>query len=373
MEKIKTYTGYLLLLALLSALLLPACQEEYIAELDNVEPLLVVDGLITDNPGPHQVRLSLSNRFQDEAGLTPVSNAVLYIESDDGLRTELQADPLVPGTYLTPADFRGVAGKSYTLHIETPDGEVYRSAPQMMTERLCVDSVYIESGQMVFYRKSRMSNNVYRVPVEGFNFFLRSAPANGDEQHFRFRSFNYMQWTQPVGDAAYWINWWRWDATDFIGKDLGRASNSEPSPQQIGFLPLFNQDFFYFGFNSSEDSLDGVILHSARVLTNRIYSLNDASHAFHKARNEQLNNEGRFFDPIASQPLGNIRCISDPEKIALGHFETSAEIEFTYRVVTNFIEGTRILEPIESFSPEPSQGRIFVGPPNHALPPWWIP
>ena len=369
MEAVKTPLRLLLLMALL----LPACQEEYFTELDNVESLLVVDGLITDNPGPHQVRLSFSNRFQDEAGMNPVSNAVLYIESDDGVRTELQADPLAPGTYLTPADFRGVAGKSYTLHIDTPEGEVYRSDPQIMTERLSVDSVYIEYGQMVFYRKSRMSNNVYRVPVEGFSFFLRSAPADGDEQHFRFRSINYMQWTLPVGDVAYWINWWQWDATDFLGKDLGKASSREPSAQQVGFLPLANQDFFYFGFNPTEDSLEGAILHSARVLSNRVYSLNDDSHAFHKARNEQLNNEGRFFDPIASQPLGNIRCISNPEKIALGHFETSAEVVFTYQVVSNFTEGTRHLVPIESFEPKPIQGRMLVGPPNYTLPPWWIP
>jgi hypothetical protein len=367
-KKTKTISGHFLLLILL----MPACQEVYLAELDNVEPLLVVDGLITDNPGPHQVRVSFSNRFQDEAGMNPISNAALHIESGDGLRTELHEDPLAPGTYLTPGDFSGMAGTAYILHIETPDGETYRSDPQMMTERLSVDSVYIESGQMVFYRKSRMSNTVYRVPVEGFNFFLRSEPANGDEQHFRFRSFNYMQWTFPAGDFAYWINWWQWDATDFLEKDLGKAS-SEPSAQQVGFLPLANQDFFYFGFNLTEDSLKGAILHSARVLSNRIYSLNDDSHAFHKARNEQLNNEGRFFDPIASQPLGNIRCTSDPEKIALGHFETSAEVAFTYRVVTNFTEGTRHLVLLESFEPKPRQGRMLVGPPNYTLPPWWIP
>ena len=372
MEAVKTPLRLLLLMALL----LPACQEEYFTELDNVEPLLVVDGLITDKPGPHLVRVSRSNRFQDEEGMNPVSNAVLYIESDDGVRTELQESPQTSGNYLTPADFRGVAGKSYTLHIETSDGEVYRSAPQMMTERLSVDSVYIESGQKVFYRQSSVSNNVYRVPIEGFNFFLQSGPAKGDEQHFRFRAINYMQWTRPVGDFGYWACWWQWDATAFLGKDLGSASSSEPSAQQIGFLPLFNQDFFYFGFNIYErDSLEDVaIIHNARVHTNIIYSLNDDSHAFHKARNEQLNNEGRFFDPIASQPLGNIRCVSDPEKMALGLFEASAEIEFTYQVVTNFTEGTRHLEPIESFRPEPSLGEVLVGPPDYnPPPPWWIP
>ena len=360
-------------MALLLALLLPACQEEYIAELDNMEPLLVVDGLITDNPGPHQVRLSLSNRFQDEAGLNPVSNAVLYIESDDGIRTELHEDPLNPGTYLTSGDFKGVAGTAYILHIETPEGEVYRSAPQIMTERLSVDSVYIEYGQMVFYRKSRISNNVYRVPVEGFNFFLRSAPANGDEQHFRFRSINYMQWILPISDVAYMACWWQWDATAFLGKDLGRASRLEPGAQQIGFLPLNHDGFFYFGFHPTEGILEEAIVHNARVLTNKIYSLNDDSHAYHDARNDQLNNEGRFFDPIASQPLGNIRCISDPDKKALGLFEASAEVVFTYRVVTNFTEGTRHLVPIESFRPFPNLGSIWIGPPNYALPPWWIP
>jgi hypothetical protein len=368
MEQIRTTLRHLLLLALL----MTACQEEYIADLDNMEPLLVVDGLITDNPGPHQVKLAHSNKFQDVAGRSPVSYATLYIESSDGLRTELQENPLAPGTYLTPDDFRGVAGISYVLHIETADGETYRSDPQMMTERVSVDSIYIEKGQQVFYRQSRMSDNMYRLTVEGFNFFLQSGPASGEEQHFRFRSLNYMQWTEPVGDVAYLSSWWQWDATPFIGADLGVASRNEPGPQLIGFLPLANQDFFFFGFNPTEDSLQNVTVHSARVLTNLIYSLNDDSHAFHKARNDQLNNEGRFFDPIASQPLGNVRCISDPGKMALGFFEASAEVEFTHRLVTNFTEGTRTLEPIASFRPEPRQGIMLVGPPNYILPPWWI-
>jgi hypothetical protein len=354
------------------ALLFQACQEEYFAKLDNLEPFLVVDGLITDKPGPHKVRLSLSGRFQEEMGTIHVSDAHVMIEAGDGVITEMMEDPWSPGTYLTPADFRGLPGNTYILHIETAEGEVYQSKPQRMNDPVIVDSVFIEQGKMVFYRQSNVSNAIYRVPLDGYNVFFQSDPGNGEEVYFRFQTLNYMQWVIPLSDVSYLSCWWQWDVSSFFGSDLGKSSRNEPGPKHIGFLPMSSNDYFYFGYNLTDDSLKDAVVHSARVLTNRIYTLNNESYAFHKSKNDQLNNEGRFFDPIASQPYGNMICISDPGKMALGIFEVSAEVSFTHRLISNFIEGTRYLELLDPFNPQPSQGHMFTGPPNFARPEWWI-
>lgn len=357
---------------LLTAISLSACQEEYFARLDNLDPVLVVDGLITNNSGPHKVRLSLSNRFQDEAGANPVSGASLVIEAGDGVLTELSEDPTATGTYLTPAEFTGVPGQTYTLHIQTPDGEKFQSIPQTMNDPVNIDSVFIEEGRMLFYRKSNMSNTMYTIRVEGVNVFLHATPEDDNDAFFRFRSLNYMQWIIPVGDASYWSCWWQWDVTNFYGADLGKASRNEPVSQQVGFIPFSSNDFFYFGYNHTEDSLEKAVVQSVRVLTNDIYTLNGDSYAFHKAKNEQLNNEGRFFDPIASQPYGNIRCISDPEKRVLGIFEVSSMVRFSHRLVTNFEERTIHIQRLDSFNPDPAQGMVFTAPPNYPQPAWWI-
>jgi hypothetical protein len=54
---------FLLIMALLVAV--ASCIDEYWPELDKYEHLLVVDGLITDDPGPYLIRLSLTSNVKD--------------------------------------------------------------------------------------------------------------------------------------------------------------------------------------------------------------------------------------------------------------------------------------------------------------------
>jgi hypothetical protein len=48
--------------------------------------------------------------------------------------------------------------------------------------------------------------------------------------------------------------------------------------------------------------------------------------------NAQLLSEGKMFDPIATQLVGNIKCVTDPNKKTFGFFETSAVSHISCRV-----------------------------------------
>jgi hypothetical protein len=89
---------------------------------------LVVDGLITTEPGPHTVTLTLtqppSNTYENRQF---VSGAQLRVVTNDD--TIVLAER-APGRYATPSGWQAETGKSYTLFIALANGRTYRSETQ---------------------------------------------------------------------------------------------------------------------------------------------------------------------------------------------------------------------------------------------------
>jgi hypothetical protein len=77
-----------------------------------------------------------------------------------------------------------------------------------------------------------------------------------------------------------------------------------------------------------------------RILYLKQYTLNNEAYLYYKSLDEQIQSEGKLFDPIAAQLNGNIKCITDPEKKAIGFFEASSVSYSAYMVdfrnLTNF-------------------------------------
>jgi Domain of unknown function (DUF4249) len=113
---------------------------------------LVVDGLITDEPGPYTVKLSMSSKIESflEFSTRPVSLAKVTIFDNEGNSELLDEINDGDGIYQTKPDgIRGVIGREYSIRIETYEGEVYESIPDKMNPVGKVDSVYytLESFQ----------------------------------------------------------------------------------------------------------------------------------------------------------------------------------------------------------------------------------
>ena len=98
-----------------------SCVEPYEYELidEVVLPLIVVDGLLTDEEKTHSVRLSYTSGL----GITnqrTINEATVTIENSDGdsvILTERQ-----PGNYVTSSTYRGIVGESYRLRIKMKNG-----------------------------------------------------------------------------------------------------------------------------------------------------------------------------------------------------------------------------------------------------------
>lgn len=355
--KIKTNkTPIILLLAILLA---SGCQEEYHPDIDMSARVLVVDGLITDQNGPHVIKLSLAGRFQQEEIANPVTGAMLTISSNDG--TEVTLKETSPGNYETPAHFFGRPGYAYVLDIETDDGFQYRSAPQTMRESIAVDSIIGQFGEAVFYNRSSISHRIYQTTIQGTYTYVQTSSGKDKPANYRFVSSIYLQHAVPISDVTVDLCWIKKSHNDFLGTDISTSGHMAGARQVMGFAPYFPNQIKYLGL------LDTLLFDNTRVFINKIYTLNDASFAYHKAKNEQINTSGRFFDPIASQPPGNMTCINDPKKMVLGLFEASPEMSFTYRIKTDYVSRQTVVEMINSMDHVPDEGCL-----RNLYPDFWV-
>jgi hypothetical protein len=91
---------------------------------------LVVEGMITDQPGPYEVKISKTISVQSQLGApTGVSGATVVIKDDRG-----NSETLVEkssGSYYTNT-FKGEVGKTYSISISTSEGNTYESIPEKM-------------------------------------------------------------------------------------------------------------------------------------------------------------------------------------------------------------------------------------------------
>ncbi len=133
----------LLLLCLLS---ITSCIDRINIEVpDSYSSQLVVDGVITDEPGPYTVRLTKSVRVEKFLPLSQESVAKARLTISDNVGNSEVLTEKEPGFYLTKAGgMQGVVGRAYSLRIETAEGKIYESEPDRMNPVGEVDSLYYQ-------------------------------------------------------------------------------------------------------------------------------------------------------------------------------------------------------------------------------------
>ena len=105
---------------------------------------LVVEGVITDEPGPYTVKLSLASPADGFLKFTKPVTATQVTLFDNAGNAEVMNE-IETGTFQTkPNGMRGVIGREYFIRVETRDGKTYESLPDRMNPVGSVDSLYYE-------------------------------------------------------------------------------------------------------------------------------------------------------------------------------------------------------------------------------------
>jgi len=169
-----------LLLFFLNLLLMSSCIDRINIEVpDSYSSQLVVDGVITDEPGPYTVRLTRSVRIEkflkySQENVTK-SNVTIF-DNLGNLEVLIEKEP---GVYQTKANgIQGIVGRSYSIKIETEEGKVYESEPDKMNPVGEVDSLYYQFESYLPIKDQERY---------GFRFYADSQSATEEDVFLRLK------------------------------------------------------------------------------------------------------------------------------------------------------------------------------------------
>lgn len=248
---------------------LTSCVKEIELELNDSEPKLVVEALVTDNIEPFKVKLTLLSPFFDQSGEKYVTNAQVYIYDDLGNWDTLTYTQ--NGVYATPINQQGVPGRTYTMIA------VYNGVEYTATETMQPKS-YIDTVSYIYNEGSAFID-------EGYNVILNFQEDGSYTNYYRF-SF-YKNDTLQTDPFKY-----------FVVDDVPVQGNYIAAQVPYNYQPG----------------------DSARVILQNITS---KYYLYLTAISTQIQSSGGPFDPIPANPPTNIN------NGALGFFAVVAKDEMT--------------------------------------------
>jgi len=311
----KSSIGIIIISAMLAFAAI-GCEERFLPEIDSkYDEVLVVDGMITSDPGPYVIKLSLSSAL-DQPNLTPVGGYNMTIIDDLG-NSEACVETET-GVYRSSADgMHGIPGRKYKLLFQSPQGKSYASDFEELKEPVEIEAIYpeVESSQVDFYP--------YDLP--GYQFYLDAAQAPSDssyfmwylEETFRYESdfkiyFSYYdRVVHPVQNHDTLKVCWRTDKVN----GFYLMSTSQLSSPKITRFPLN-----YVPTDDRRLSIRYSLLAQQFVLTNKAYK-------YWKSTIEQNINNGELYTKQLYQVRGNISNLNDDQESIFGYFFAAAKTQ----------------------------------------------
>ena len=146
------------------------CIEEFQAETQALETLLVVDALITDELKRHEVELTRVSAFEEEDPSVEGGASVQIVDSQGTIFRFTETEP---GLYRSETAFAAAQDRTYSLEISTVDGKEYKSRAVRTPNSVPIGDVKAE-------------RIITDLEEEGVGIFLNN-DANGSEpSYFRF-------------------------------------------------------------------------------------------------------------------------------------------------------------------------------------------
>ena len=280
------------------------CITQFLPETDEDPNLVVVEGLITDQPEVNTVRLSRSMPLGKTATLKPLKGCIVSITDDVGNRFYLN-ESNTAGTYQTdPSIFRGIVGRKYTLHININNSfetnYTYESLPMEMRAVPPIDSLYYE--KVVIHEQDEN----HRME-EGSQVYLNAFDPNGKCNFYRWDYVETWKFQLPyyVPNQTCWIT--------SNSSDINIKNTSVLSEARVTRLPV--------KFISNET--DRLELRYS-ILVNQ-FSVGEDEFSYWEKLQNISENVGGLYDIVPSSIPGNIFCVEDPGEQVLGYFSVSAK------------------------------------------------
>jgi hypothetical protein len=285
---------------ILLILILTGCITQFVPQTTEDQQLLVVEGLITNQPGSNKIILSRSLPLGMRNVAKPLSGCSVSVSDDAGesfgfIETE-------PGIYVSdPSEFQGEIGRFYTLHIF--DGEnsnlSYESIPMELKPVPGIDSIY--------YEKVLVEEGSGGIPLEeGCKVYIDTFDPENKCEFFRWEYSETWEFHLPymVPNSICWLS----ENSNIINiKNTSVLQETRISK------------FLINSISAQTDRLS----QKYSMLINQ-YSLTEDEFLYWEKLQNISEQVGGLYDMIPSSVPSNIYCLDNPNEKVLGYFSVSA-------------------------------------------------
>jgi Domain of unknown function (DUF4249) len=360
--KTKFLLYFLKLSVLMSACITPISDFEQIAS----KKFLVIEAAVSDQPGPHEVKLYFSSEKIEDGIFIPIIKAKVYVMDEKGVREEF-VEGTLEGTYFSSSKFVGRVGSTYTLNIETTDGKKYQSLPETMKSVPEIENLITRFEVNDNYGKG----DERRV---GFNIYLdfQDPAISGDNYQWYWKHYQRTFICETCVDEKY----------DPFRKACVPIPFDDPDGLPGIVTYLCDGDCWDISFSTDLNVFSDTYLNGQRVTGKRVarvpydgdspYYLQFEQRAITKntynhyqSLKAQTQNNGTLFDvPAETKFSFNVKSTTNPEEKILGHFDVYAVRKRIF-YIDRTIGVPKDELPVKNIPPgKPPKGKGFFIPPR---------
>lgn len=158
-----------------------SCEDVIELDLTNVPPQVVIEGFVTDGPGPYLVKISTTVDFYDPNTFPLQENAVVVLSDDQGNEETLTETS--PGIYQT-ANIQGERGVTYTLEVQL-EGIIYTATSKMPDQLIPLDSLIVNfEEESLFFDEGYYATAFFNDPPDVDNYYRLQVLVNGEVYFF---------------------------------------------------------------------------------------------------------------------------------------------------------------------------------------------
>lgn len=265
--------------------LICACEKVVTLDLDERDPRIVVDALLTNENTTHYVKLTKTSKytFKYTPAMAEVEKGATVIITDNTGLTDTLTE-VSPGNYATHiGKMQGVVGRSYKIDIYTTAGKHFTSNMEEMVDVPKIDSIYFE----------RDKNDISPENPKQYKFRIycnMHDPANVENYYLRSVSY---YWAKQWHDNIQW-NW------------------------------VFNDKYFnglYLQKTMIQENYGGVDW----IFRLNQYSLNKNAYKFWLQVHLQTMETDSDLTNTSVPLIGNVYNANNPSDYTLGYFQVSAK------------------------------------------------
>ncbi len=339
-----------------------SCKDIFDADdIESVEKIPVILGSVYEGETP-AVTLTWASSYLDDK-IEYIHDATVEVRDDLGNSTAMVETER--GKYVAvDSSFIGLAGRSYVLHVVTPDGREYESSSELISRGPEIDSLYAEVVHRTDYLTG-VYGDLIPVDVKGLDIFV-SIHRNTDSLcYFRYSANVVTEITYTLApNSMFPIEVYEWESGALNSIYDVRFSYKSDMVQVV---PEHKLGFTEFVYNSSLSSDAQTAPYTyAWIVSLKVYPVSRNVYQYYQSIAQQLGSNNQMFAPVPSQVRGNMTCLTDPDSKVVGVFEASSSTR-VYKAFGWYNEERYLSKDLGSF-PE-SVGR---GSNRQTPPPFWV-